>query len=128
MDHAPDLHGLPDSLAAALRQYRSNLEGLLSGQALADTPGDGETLSAKGAEFEAEYQRIKDAALSAASRGGVADIKPLDGAIREADLIRRISHHAVRAAMRIKAADSIVAPPRATAEPAPVAEAVARNE
>lgn len=128
MEHVGEQRNLPESLAAELRGYRISLEELLSDTSLTDRAGDGEALSARGQAFEAEYQHIKDAALSAASRGGMDHLKPLDDAIREADLIRRIAHHAVRAAMRIEAAEAIVAPQKRDAQAEPVAEAVARNE
>lgn len=128
MEHGAELLRLPENVASDLRHYRASLADLLSDTALADAPGDGEVLSARGQAFEAAYQRIKNDALSAASRGAATELKPLDDAIREADLIRRISHHAVRAAMRIRAADAIIAPPMRDAPAEPVAEAVVRNE
>lgn len=125
MDHSVDVQQLPDDLAASMRAYRTALAELLDAPSLTD----GEALSARGAEFEQEYQRIKDEVLRAASRGGLAHLAILDDAVREADLIRRISHHAVRAAMRIEAAEAIVAPHKRDDMPPPqVAEAVARNE
>lgn len=124
MDHAVDVHQLPDDLAASLRAYRNLLVELLEAPARID----GETLSARGQAFEQEYQRIKDEVLSAASRGGIVHLTYLDDAVREADLIRRIAHHAVRAAMRIDAAETIVGPQKRDVAPPKVAEAVARNE
>lgn len=124
MDHAAEIHQLPHDLAAELRAYRNSLAELLDTQTL--TGGD--ALSARGQAFEAEYQRIKDEVLKAASRGGFTRLHLLDGAVREADLIRRIAHHAVRAAMRIEAAEAIVAPAKPDAAKPSIAEAVARNE
>lgn len=124
MDHPVDVHQLPDDLAASLRAYRSSLVELLESPSLID----GESLSARGQAFEQEYQRIKDEVLKTASRGGIVHLTYLDDAVREADLIRRIAHHAVRAAMRIDAAEAIVGPQKRDAQAEPVAEAVARNE
>ena len=124
MDHAVNVRQLPDDLAASLRAYRSSLVELLEAPAISD----GETLSARGQAFEQEYQRIKDEVLKAASRGGFVHLTYLDDTVREADLIRRIAHHAVRAAMRIEAAEAIVAPQKRDMPAEPVAEAVARNE
>jgi phosphate:Na+ symporter len=128
IEHAAEPHRLPENVASDLLHFRSALVDLLSDPALADTTGDGDTLTARGQAFETEYQRIKNDALAAASRGGVMELKPLDDAIREADLVRRISHHAVRAAMRIRAAEAIIAPPPRDVPSEPEAEAVVRNE
>lgn len=124
IDQTSDFNHLPDDLASMLRGYRTSLIELLENP----PPPDGESLSERGKQFEDEYQRIKDEVLKTASRGGFADLAYLDDAVRQADLIRRISHHAVRAAMRVDAASAIVASPKDDITPPPVAEEVARND
>lgn len=118
---------LPDKPGQALRSYRLALADFLL-SAMPSLGEDGEKLAASGVEFEENYQRIKDAILFSASRGDFVHLSYLDDAIREADRIRRIAHHAVRAAMRIDAAQTALAPAKTGDGGAPVAEAVARNE
>lgn len=119
---------LPEGAREELRRYRLTLAEELVSPEMIQVKADAERLSAAGREFEQGYQKIKDSILSAASRGNFVHLTYLDDAMREADLLRRIAHHAVRAALRVGAAEALLAPPKPDEEPALVAEAVTRNE
>jgi len=118
---------LPARPRDSLARYRSGLATFLADARLDAERADGEWLAASGRQFEEQYQQAKQEILSAAARGDFVHLAYLDDAMREADLVRRIAHHMVRATMRLQAAQDIVTVPaeppldRATAE-------VVRNE
>ncbi|ABS64466.1 Na+/Picotransporter [Parvibaculum lavamentivorans DS-1] len=118
---------MPDSARRALADYRQAVAAFLADPQNYAAHTDVEWLTAAGNRFEGQYQEIKQVVLSAASRGDFVYLAYLDDAMREADLMRRIAHHAVRGAMRLQAAQDIIAsPPGKTQPEAP--EAVQSNE
>jgi phosphate:Na+ symporter len=118
---------LPERAREGIAQYRAALAEFLVDQRTQSDQADGEWLAAKAREFEDQYQATKQGVLSAASRGDFVHLAYLDDAMREADLVRRIAHHAVRAAMRLQAAQEIVTRPIEPTRDGAAAEIV-RNE
>ncbi|MEX0839378.1 MAG: Na/Pi symporter [Parvibaculum sp.] len=118
---------LPERAREGIVRYRAALAEFLVDQRTQSDHADGEWLAAKAREFEDQYQATKQGVLSAASRGDFVHLAYLDDAMREADLVRRIAHHAVRAAMRLQAAQEIVTAPIEPPRDGAAAE-IGRNE
>lgn len=116
---------MPSSVRERVESYRIALVALMQDGRLLDDLVDVDWLAAQGRQFEDGYQSTKQFVLSAASHGDLEHLAYLDDAMREADLMRRMAHHAIRSATRFKAArDSLAAPESGSA----AADATAVNE
>jgi len=100
---------MPSIVRERVESYRKALIELMNDERLFGDQVDVEWLNVQGKQFEDNYQSTKQFILSAASRGDLEYLAYLDDAMREADLLRRIAHHAIRWAVRFKAARDALA-------------------
>lgn len=127
LDHAPDEAQFPETVRDVVAHYRMKLVDFLSGPRLLSESDVG-WLTETGMSFEEGYVHAKQVILSAAAKGQFERLVHLDDAMREVDLLRRVAHHAVRAAMRINAAEALLAAPYDPDASAEFAAVVTRNE
>lgn len=118
----------PEAVRNEVTSYRMKLVDFLSGSRLLSESADVRWLTESGQSFEEGYIHAKQVILSAAAKGEFERLVYLDDAMRKIDLLRRVAHHAVRAAMRIGAAEALLAAPYATDASAEFAAEVTRNE
>lgn len=118
----------PEAVRNEVTSYRMKLVDFLSGSRLLSESADVRWLTESGQSFEEGYIHAKQVILSAAAKGEFERLVYLDDAMRKIDLLRRVAHHAVRAAMRIGAAEALLAAPYVTDASAEFAAEVTRNE
>ena len=118
----------PEAVRNEVTSYLMKLVDFLSGSRLLSESADVRWLTESGQSFEEGYIHAKQVILSAAAKGEFERLVYLDDAMRKIDLLRRVAHHAVRAAMRIGAAEALLAAPYATDASAEFAAEVTRNE
>lgn len=127
LDCAPD-EQFPEAVRSEVASYRMKLVDLLAGPRFLSEHADARWLTEVGQSFEEGYTRAKQVILSAATKGQFERLVYLDDAMREVDLLRRVAHHAVRAVMRIDAAEALLAAPYDADASAEFAAVVTQNE